>query len=428
MDPAAPLAATTGGGRGFPLLRPLADRDFRLLFSGETISVLGDQFHFVALAWLALQLTGSGLVLGTVLMTAAIPRAILMLVGGAFSDRFSPRTLMLTSNLVRGLVVGTLAALVLTDNAQLWQLYLLAGVFGIVDAFFFPAMHTIMPMLVTERQLPAANALVQGAEQLAALIGPALAGLLVAAVQTGPAFAIDAASFLVAALALALLRGGRRSGPLTADGSSRGILGTIGGGIAYAWADPALRSLILVIAAINFAFTGPVSVGMAWLAEVRFDGGPAAFGFLLAGYGGGAVVGAIVAGSLAVVPRLGAIVVAISALLGLGLAGIGLAPNVPVALAIMTAMGVLVGFTSVRVRSWIQARVPDEVRGRVMSVVMLGSFGTAPVSFAAAGALVDAGATTAMFVGAGGIMIAAGLAGVAWGLPGGMSQPGDASA
>jgi hypothetical protein len=86
MDPAAPFPATTGGRETLPLLRPLANRDFRLLFSGEAISVLGDQFHFVALAWLALQPTGSGLVLGTVLMTAAIPRAVLMLVGGAFSE------------------------------------------------------------------------------------------------------------------------------------------------------------------------------------------------------------------------------------------------------------------------------------------------------------------------------------------------------
>lgn len=82
---------------GPALLRPLRDRDFRLLFGGETISVLGDQFHFVALAWLTLQLTGSGLALGTVLMTAAVPRAVLMLLGGALSDRFSPRSLMLSS-------------------------------------------------------------------------------------------------------------------------------------------------------------------------------------------------------------------------------------------------------------------------------------------------------------------------------------------
>ena len=101
------------------LLQPLGQRDYRLLFTGETISVLGDQFHFVALAWLALQLTGSGLALGTVLMTAAIPRAVFMLVGGAFSDRFSPRSLILVSNVVRGSVVAVVAALVISGNAEL---------------------------------------------------------------------------------------------------------------------------------------------------------------------------------------------------------------------------------------------------------------------------------------------------------------------
>ena len=138
---------------GPALLRPLRIRDFRLLFTGETVNVLGDQFHFVALAWLALQLTGSGLALGTVLMTAAIPRAVFMLVGGAFSDRFSPRTLMLASNAIRAVVVGVLAALVLGGRAELWHLYVFAAIFGVVDAFFYPALNTIIPMLVPERQL-----------------------------------------------------------------------------------------------------------------------------------------------------------------------------------------------------------------------------------------------------------------------------------
>ena len=159
------------GARGPALVQPLRVRDYRLVFAGETISVLGDQFHFVALAWLALQLTGSGLALGTVLMTAAIPRAVFMLVGGAFSDRFSPRTLMLVSNLVRGAVVGVIAALVIGGSAELWHLYLLAAIFGIVDAFFYPALGTIVPMIVPERLLPPANAVMQGSTQVMASSG-----------------------------------------------------------------------------------------------------------------------------------------------------------------------------------------------------------------------------------------------------------------
>jgi len=423
----SPTAATAAAPSATPdtgpaLLRPLRIRDFRLLFAGETISVLGDQFHFVALTWLALQLTGSGLVLGTVLMTAAIPRAAFMLLGGAFSDRFSPRTLMLASNAIRAVVVGILAALVLTGQAELWHLYLLAATFGIVDAFFYPALNTIVPMLVPERQLAPANALVQSAQQVMGLLGPALAGATVAIVQTGPAFVIDAASFAVAALALMLIRGGRRQA--TTDGTRQSnVLATIADGVRAAWADPAVRSIVVLTSAINFAIVGPMSVGLAILADTRFDGGAAAFGLLFSAFGAGAVVGAIAAGSIPRPPRLGTITLAITTLLGLGLAGIGIAPTLVVALAIHLVMGVLIGFVNVQAIAWLQARIPDDRRGRVMSLVSLGSVGLAPISLAVAGTLVELGAVTLIFLAGGAIIVAASVTGFAWGVPSQMVWP-----
>ena len=422
---AEPLSPPGIEERGLALLQPLRDRDFRLLFGGETISVVGDHFHFVALAWLTLQLTGSGLALGTVLMTAAVPRAAFMLLGGALSDRFSPRSLMLSSNAVRAVVMAIIAALVLTGNAQLWQLYLLAGIFGIVDAFFYPAISTITPMLVAEPRLPAANALMQGSQQLAGLVGPALAGLLVAAVQTGPAFAIDAFSFTVAALALVLIRGGRRAATADVGRPAESVLQTIGSGLRYAWSDPAIRTLVILTAALNFAFEGPVSVGLAWLANNRFDGGSAAFGFILSAFGAGALLGAILAGSVRRVPKLGAVVLSIGIVLGIGLGLIGTAPNVPVVLAIVAPMGILIGFVNVQVIAWIQARVADSMRGRVMSLVLLGSVGLAPVSLAATGVLLDLGAATLTFAFAGAICVAAALAGFVWGLPARMEASAD---
>jgi MFS family permease len=418
LSPALRTATTPAPApdTGPALLRPMRLRDFRLLFAGETVSVLGDQFHFVALTWLALQLTGSGLVLGTVLMTAAIPRAAFMLLGGAFSDRFSPRTLMLLSNAIRGVTVGILAALVLNDRAELWHLYVLAGIFGVVDAFFYPAMNTIVPMLVPERQLAPANALVQGAQQVMLLVGPAVAGALVALVSTGPAFAIDAASFLVAAAAIGLIAGGRRHAAHAA-GDAPSMLATIGAGLRAAWADRAVRSMVVLIAAFNFAFTGPISVGLAVLADERFAGGSAAFGLLFSGFGGGAVIGAVLAGSIPRLPRLGTILMAIAIAIGIGLALIGLAPTLPVALAIIGGMGVLIGFINVQAIAWLQARIPDKLRGRVMSLVTLAAVGLAPVSLAIAGALVDVGAVTVTFVVAGAIVVAASVAGIAWGVP-----------
>lgn len=408
---------------GITLLRPLRRRDFRLLFAGETISVLGDQFHFVALAWLTLTLTGSGLALGTVLMTAAIPRAAFMLLGGAFSDRFSPRSLMLWSNVVRAVVVGLLAVLVITDQAALWHLYVLAGIFGVVDAFFYPALNTIVPMLVPERQLAPANALVQGAQQVMNLVGPAAAGAMVAIVQTGPAFAVDSASFAIASVAILAIAGGRRL-PAAAqdhDHPRPSILATIGSGVRAAWGDPAVRALIFLTTAFNLAFSGPISVGLAWLAETRFLGGPAAFGLLISAWGGGAVIGSVIGGSIRRLPKFGTSALLIALMLAVGLVLMGFVSSLPLAMAVLAAMGVLAGLINVQVFAWLQARIPDELRGRVLSLVMLGSFGLAPVSLVVAGILVEIGAITPMFIGAGAIVAAAVVAGFALRVPEHMS-------
>jgi MFS family permease len=420
-------AAPASPHAGPALLQPLRVRDFRLVFTGESISLLGSQFHFVALAWLTLQLTGSGLALGTVLMVAAVPRAIFMLVGGALSDRFSPRTLMLASNALRSVVVGVVATLVITGNAQLWHLYVLAGIFGAVDAIFHPALNTIVPMLVSERLLPAANALVQVMSQLSGLIGPALAGVVVAAVQTGPAFAVDAASFAVAAAALALVRGGRRatSGARAAEQGEQpaeGLLTTIRSGLAYAWADQQVRALLFLTAALNFSFTGPVSVGLPYLADTRFEGGSVALGLMFSSFGAGAVIGALVAGSLRHVPRLGLVVLLMAMGLGVGEALVGVAPNVWVAMVIGAGIGLGIGFLNVRVVAWLQARTPAHLRGRVMSLIMLSGVGLAPISLAISGAIIDLGAVSLTFTVAGAIIILAALSGLASGIPGQMAD------
>jgi len=239
---------------------------------------------------------------------------------------------------------------------------------------------------------------------------------MIAAVQTGPAFAIDAISFGVAAIALLLITGGKRHADPAADADRPSMLSTIATGVRAAWADPPVRSMVLLTAAFNFAFTGPISVGLAFLADHRFEGGSAAFGLLFSAFGAGAVIGAIAAGSLRP-RRLGLVVMVIAIVLGIGLALIGLAPSLPVALAIIAVMGVLIGFINVQAIAWLQSRIAHELRGRVMSLVTLGSVGLAPVSLAIAGVLVDLGAVTLAFVAAGVVVIIAAVAGIAWGVP-----------
>jgi Bacterial protein of unknown function (DUF894). len=406
---------------GPQLLRPLRVRDFRLLFGGESISVLGDQFHFVALAWLTLQLTNSGLALGSVLMVAAIPRAVFMLLGGALSDRWSPRSLMLYSNAVRAVLVGILAALVLTGHAALWQLYIVAGIFGIVDALFYPAIGAILPMLVDEADLPPANALIQGSQQLAGLIGPALAGVFVALVNIGSAFVVDAASFAVATVALLFIVGGRRSTKAhgMADAGARVVIASIRAGFEYVRRDSAVRSLIVLTAASNFAFNGPLLVGIPFMADHTLGGGSPTFGILLSAYGGGAVVGALGAGRR--VPRLGTLVLGTAFAMGVALGLLGVAPNVPTAFGLLVAIGLGAGFLNVHIFSWLQSRTAEAMRGRVMSIVLLGSFGLSPISYALAGAALDFAPVALLFTAAGAIVVVASLASFASGVAGRMT-------
>src|SRR4051794_4880503 len=126
---------------------PLSVRNFRLLWIGEGISLLGDQFYMIALPWLVLQLTGSALALGSVMALAGIPRALFMLIGGAFVDRFSPRAIMMMSNFSRMVLVALLTALVLTKTIRIEMLYGFTLAFGLADAFYFPGQSAIVPQL-----------------------------------------------------------------------------------------------------------------------------------------------------------------------------------------------------------------------------------------------------------------------------------------
>ena len=169
-----------GNQRNSPLKNVLAQRNFRLLWIGEGLSLLGDQFYLIALPWLVLQMTGDILILGGILAVAGIPRAVFMLVGGAITDRFSSRTVMLVSNILRMIVVILLTVLVVTGEMRLWMLYVLTFIFGVVDAFFFPAQSSVIPQFVNQEGLQIGNTIIQGTAQLSRFVGPVLAGTLIA--------------------------------------------------------------------------------------------------------------------------------------------------------------------------------------------------------------------------------------------------------
>ncbi|MBK7256902.1 MAG: MFS transporter [Ignavibacteriae bacterium] len=162
---------STSPSQAHPMARVLALRDFRLLFAGTATSLLGDQLALIATPWLVLTLTGDPLALGFVLALGGIPRAVFMLLGGAATDRLSPRRIMLIADIVRLVLTAAMAAVVLSGLVDVWMLYAFGLSFGLVAGFAIPAENSIVPMIVGKGDLQAGNSLMMGIGQLVGFIG-----------------------------------------------------------------------------------------------------------------------------------------------------------------------------------------------------------------------------------------------------------------
>ena len=361
------------------LTRPLAVRNFRLLWIGETTSLLGDQAYGVALPWLILQLTSSGKALGLVMMAAAIPRALFMLAGGVIVDRLNSRAVMIASNILRLGAVSILATLVMTHAVRLEHVLALAICFGFAEAFFFPAYTSIVPSLVGVDLLAAANALLTISFQIALIAGPAIAGIVIGKLGIAPTLWADGATFLVSLTMLVLLRPGT-----VAKKAAMSLRGSLAEGGRYVWGDPVIRGLIFGFSAINFSTFGPFFVGAPILAKTHF-GTATALGAMFAFYGVGALVGGGIAGSVKRTPNVGPLLLTIAIAAASAMFGMGLIPQLSLICTVMFVTGGVVGFGRVFVMAFLQGRAEPQMMGRVMSFVMLGSLGTMPVSFALTG-------------------------------------------
>ena len=361
-----------------------ANTPFRNLWLGGAVSALGDQFYLVALPWLVLQLTGSNLAVGTVLMCAAVPRAVLMLGGGAVSDRFAPRRIMLTTASTRTIFVGAVGVLAWFHVVQLWHLYLLAFAFGVADAFGLPAFQALLPALVEREQLPSANAMFQSLYQIASLLGPAPAGMIIKAFGIAWAFFIDAFSFLFVLAPIYTLPRTKLTPKPRAEGKHFGH--DIVDGLHYVWRNKAMRAVTILMSGVNLFVAGPIIVGLAALAKFKF-GSPTAFGILISCWSGGAVLGTVLAGVRKQRTHRGWTMLLASAGVSLGIGALGVLPTQLSLAAVLVVTGILGGYNNIVLISWFQGRVEQEFMGRVMSVLMFGWVGLMPVSYPVAGAL-----------------------------------------
>ena len=378
---------------------PLRNPNYRLWLIGGTISLLGDQFYLVALPWLVLQQTGSAAVMGAILMAGAIPRALLMLIGGAVSDRMSARKIMMATAMARTILVTVMGFLVWLRVLRTWELYALAFAFGVADAFAVPAQSAYMPSLLKREQLVAASSVSQTTGQLTTILGPVPAGFVIQSLGLAWAFFVDAISFLFIIGALWKL-----PDPPKSQTSRRAMWHSIAEGIAYVRKDLPLRSLMLLALIMNFCIAGPVSIGLVYLTKTRF-GSPGAYGVVISAVAAGSLLGALLAGVWKM-RRRGVLILLASAVLGLCLGSIGLMGRVWNIASVLLVMGATAGMVNVHIGAWVMQRIDAAVRGRVASVLMLASFGITPISLAVAGFLV-AWNLKFMFLLAGGVMLLA---------------------
>lgn len=387
------IRLTSAGSR---LWSPVGSPSFRWLWLAQSLSLLGHGFSYIAFAWVTLDLTGSTLALGYVLALQAVPRAVLTLVGGSLSDKWSRRLLMALSSWARAAVMITVAVVGMSGMLNIWMLYVAAAAFGAVDAFFQPARMTILASVVEPDLLPPANALLSVGSRVSAVLGPPLGGVVVALSDANVAFLVDGVCFALCGLCvwrvhLLPQRSGTEDVVDRTDVASAApketLFSSIRAGLRYAFADPRIRTMLAVDTAVTFCYAGPFTVGFAFLAISRLDGGSTTLGLLTGALAAGAVLGALVGGAVSGHPRVGLLVAALAAWLAVGMTLLGFLDNTVAAIGTILAMGFAIGFQGVFGLSWLQRSIHESILSRVLSVDMVIGYAVAPISLVLCGAL-----------------------------------------
>jgi MFS family permease len=372
----------SGGFSRVRLLAPLRLRDFRLLWTGMCVSLLGDGVFIVALAWQVYALSNVPTALALVGIAMTVPTIAFLLLGGVLSDRFDRRRLMLFSDVARGLAIGVIAVLSLTGALELWHMLVLVAVFGAATAFFGPAFDAIVPDVLPASLLPQANSLDQFVRPVALrLAGPAVGGFLIEGVGVGWAFALNAATFAVSAAALLAMAAPTRR----IIGPSGSVTGDIRAGFAYIRRHVWLWGTFASAAIAYLCFMGPAEVLLPFLVKNDLHGSAADLGLVFAAGGIGSVGCAALMGQRGIPRRDITFMYLAWTLATVAIAGYGLATAV---WQLMLASIAFNGLETAGTIVWATAKqrhVPPALLGRVSSLDWLISIGLLPLSFALTG-------------------------------------------
>lgn len=390
------------------VLQPLRHRDFRLLWTGQTLTLLGTFVSQVAYPFQIFQLGGSAIELGALASVFTVSSLVFLLLGGAIADRVPRRMLIVVTELASGVISGAVALLGYSGALEIWHLYVAVALFGAATSFSVPAIGALIPELVPEEILVPGNAIRGLSRQASRTGGPVIGGLLVALAGPATAFAFDALTFFVSALAVMFIR----ARPIVVPKAATSIFADIREGFAFVFATQWLWVTIFGWSLINAGFIGAFVVGLPLLVTETLGMGAVAFGFITAAMGVGEAVGAALIGQVRI-RRAGLAMYLFGVLSGVGLLVYGLVPTLPGALI----AGALLGFSfvcfGVLWESALQRHVPRQMLGRVTSVDWFGGSLLGPIAPIAAALFSDAYGPPALFIVAGSIASVLTLLGLA---------------
>jgi MFS family permease len=378
------------------IFRSLRYRNYRLFFTGQLLSLVGTWMQQLALPWLVYRLTGSAFLLGIVGFSSQIPAFILAPLAGVLSDRWNRYYILLVTQTLSMLQAFTLSILFFTGNIQVWQIIILAISLGLINAFDMPTRQAFVIQMVEKREdLGNAIALNSTMFNSARLIGPTIAGIVIAASNEGVCFLLNGISFIFVIASLLLMKiSPRKAKPRTTH-----VFHELKEGFSYALGFPPIRYIILLLAMVSLVGM-PYVILMPVFAGKILHGGPHTFGFLMAAAGTGALTGAIYLASRKSVLGLGRIIPLSTATFGFGLIAFSLSRTLWLSLPLMFVTGLGMMTQMVACNTIIQTIVDDDKRGRTMSIYVMAFIGTAPFGSLIAGSLASTiGAPNTLLIG-----------------------------
>ncbi|MCE5258641.1 MAG: MFS transporter [Chloroflexi bacterium] len=396
----------------FTAFAALRYRNYRLWFIGQMVSLMGTWMQSVAQGWLVYKISGSSLALGTISLLGALPTLILMLPAGALADRISKKKILLVTQTMMMLCAAVLTVLAVTQRVAIWHIGLLAIILGIAQSFDAPARQSAAIEMVDDRKdLPSAIALNSMMFNMARIVGPAVGGIVLSSLGAVWCFALNSVSFLAVLIALAFMRFPKQ----IARAQPQSVLKDIKVGLRYVGQNASVRSIILIVGSTT-VFGMTYSVLLPAIAADVLRVGEQGLGYLSTAVGIGAFIGALMVAGLSRTRKKGLLLIIGNFCMPIGLLFFAAARTLPVALAALILVGWANVIQNATANTLVQLLIPDEIRGRVMSVYMVVLFGGAPFNSLQAGLLGQSlGSSAAIAIGAV-IMLIIGLS-VTFGTP-----------